>query len=238
MESLSFGLAFAAGVVSVLSPCVLPLLPVVFSTALAEHRFGPLFLTAGLAVSFLVLGILVSTLGFYLGLDSETFRNFGAMLLVVVGLVLVVPTLHARSALIFSPLGNWAGKLAGSRSGLDGQFLVGLLLGAVWSPCIGPTLGAASVLAAQGRNLGQVALTMLLFAIGASLPLLVLGFVSREALIRWRGRVLSTGATGKLLLGFIFVGSGVLVLSGIDKLMESALVRAMPTWVIDLTGSL
>ena len=76
-----------------------------------------------------------------------------------------------------APLANWAnGRLEGrDTGGPAGQFGVGVLLGAVWSPCVGPTLGAASLLAAQGRDLGQVALTMFVFGLGAALPLLALG---------------------------------------------------------------
>ena len=69
------------------------------------------------------------------------------------------------------------------------EWIIGLLLGAVWSPCVGPTLGAASILAAKGENLGQVALTMLAFGVGAALPLLVIGLLSREAMQRWQARL-------------------------------------------------
>lgn len=238
MEYASLGLAFVAGLVSILSPCVLPLLPVVLGTAVSEHRLGPVALATGLALAFLVLGLFVATIGFSLGLDSELFRNIGAVLLIAVGIVLAAPSLQARLSLVSAPLGNWAARLGGSgRTGLSGQFFVGLLLGAVWAPCVGPTLGAASVLASQGRNLGQVALTMLIFALGTALPLLALGFASREALLRWRGRMLSTGTTGKLVLGIILVATGALILSGIDKAAEAMLVRVMPSWVTDIAGA-
>src|SRR5258708_1652562 len=73
-----------------------------------------------------------------------------------------------------------------SKLGLSGQFGVGLLLGTVWSPCVGPTLGAASVLAAQGKNLGAVALTMLIFGLGAGLPLMLFGSMSRHLFLPCR----------------------------------------------------
>ena len=93
-------------------------------------------------------------------------------------------------------------------TGLAGQFGLGLLLGAVWSPCVGPTLGAASLLAAKGENLGQVAITMLAFGIGAALPLMLLGFLSREAMMRWRGRLMEAGRGGKTLLGVLLLAIG------------------------------
>ena len=236
MEYASLGLAFLAGLVSIFSPCVLPLLPVVLGTAVSEHRLGPVALAAGLALSFLVLGLFVATIGFSLGLDSQFFRNVAAALLLLVGVVLTVPALQARLAMLTAPLGNWAqGRFGGrQRPGLPGQFAVGVLLGAVWTPCIGPTLGAASVLAAQGRNLVQVALTMFVFAVGTALPLLALGLVSREALVRWRGRMLASGSTGKLILGIILVFTAGIILTGADKSLEAALLQITPAWMTEI----
>ncbi len=83
-------------------------------------------------------------------------------MLIAIGIVLVMPSLQQRLAVAAGPVSNWLEQQWGSVTlpGVTGQFLVGLLLGAVWSPCVGPTLGAASVLAAQGKDLGQVAATM------------------------------------------------------------------------------
>ena len=111
---------------------------------------------------------------------------------------------------------------------------LGLLLGVVWSPCVGPTLGAASVLAAQGRDLGQVALTLLMFAVGTSFPLLLLGLLSREGLTRWHGRLIATGKVGKMALGLVLITTGALILSGFDKSLEAVLVRILPQWLTEL----
>jgi cytochrome c-type biogenesis protein len=115
------------------------------------------------------------------------------------------------------------------------KFWIGVLLGAVWSPCVGPTLGAASLLAAQGRNLAQVAVTLFVFGIGAALPLLLLGLLSREAMMRWRKQLVSAGQIIKVGLGGLFVAMGALVLTGLDKSIEAALVAASPQWLTDLT---
>jgi cytochrome c biogenesis protein CcdA len=235
MGLATIGLAFLAGLLSILSPCVLPLVPVVLGTAVSEHRFGPVVLAGGLALSFLVLGLFVATVGFAIGLDSDIFRNVAAILLLLFGVVLAVPLLQARLAFAAAPLGNWVGNVyTGKREGLAGQFAVGALLGAVWAPCAGPTLGAASMLAAQGRNLVQVSFVMLAYAIGSALPLLILGFASREALVRWRGRMLQTGAGGRLALGVILAVTGLLVLTGADKRVEATLLSVSPQWLTGL----
>jgi cytochrome c-type biogenesis protein len=237
MSVATLGLALLAGVLSVLSPCVLPLLPIVLGTAASAHRLGPVALAAGLAISFTAIGLFVATVGFAAGLDTGVFRTISAILLIGVGLVLLVPKLQEQFALAAAPVSNWAGGYTDNFTpgGLGGQFGLGLLLGAVWSPCVGPTLGAASVLAAKGEDLGQVALTMLAFGVGAALPLMLLGFVSREAMMRWRGRLMETGSIGKTLLGLLLVAVGVLVATNLDKRLETVLVDASPQWLTELT---
>jgi cytochrome c-type biogenesis protein len=192
MDYANVALALFAGLFSILSPCVLPLVPIVLGTAVSEHRLGPLALATGLATSFAAIGLFVATIGYSVGLDGEFFRVTGAVLLVAAGFALMLPRLQIQFALAGAPLGNWTQQKFGSAAtaGLRGQFGVGLLLGAVWSPCVGPTLGAASVLAAQGRSLGLVALTMLFFGLGSAVPLIALGLISREAMMRARHRLL------------------------------------------------
>jgi cytochrome c biogenesis protein CcdA len=234
---LTLALAFLSGALSTLSPCVLPLLPIVLGAALTEHKFGPAALALGVAVSFVGIGLFVATAGFALGLDQSLFRSVAAALMIAIGAVLVFPPLQARVALVAAPLGGYLQQSAGGvpRQGLGGQFAVGLLLGAVWSPCVGPTLGAASVLAAQGKNLGSVGATMLVFGIGAALPLLVLGMLSREALVRWRSSLLNAGHGGKLALGLVLVAAGALIVTGADRHIETVLVDASPAWLTALT---
>lgn len=233
----TLGLAVLAGVLSVLSPCVLPLLPIVLGTAQSEHRLGPAALAAGLAVSFTAIGLFVATIGFAIGLDTDVFRLISAMLLIGIGAVLLVPRLQEQFAVAAGPVGSWVDDRLGgfTATSLWGQFALGLLLGAVWAPCVGPTLGAASLLAAKGEDLGQVALTMLAFGVGAALPLMLLGFVSREAMMRWRGRLMEAGKGGKMLLGALLVAIGLLVATGADKKLEAFLVDASPQWLTNLT---
>jgi cytochrome c biogenesis protein CcdA len=233
----TLGLALLAGVLSTLSPCVLPLLPIVLGAAASEHRLGPAALAAGLAISFTAIGLFVATIGFAAGLDTGFFRMVAAVLLIGVGVVLLVPRLQEQFALAAAPVSNWAGGYADNfaPTSLAGQFGLGLLLGAVWSPCVGPTLGAASILAAKGEDLGQVALTMLAFGIGAALPLLLIGLLSREAMQRWRARLMETGRTGKTILGLLLVTVGLLVATNLDKRLETILVDASPSWLTELT---
>jgi cytochrome c-type biogenesis protein len=234
---LSLPLAFLAGILSILSPCVLPLLPIVLGSAAAEGRGGPLALAAGLASSFVAIGLFVALVGWNIGLDAGFFRGVGAALLIAVGAALAIPAVQGRLAVAAGPVSGWIdGQFgASTRNGQLGQFGLGILLGAVWSPCVGPTLGAASLLAAKGESLGQVALVMASFGIGAALPLVLLGLLSREVLLRWRTRMLAAGSSIKTALGVILVVAGLLILTGQDKRVEAALIDLSPMWLTELT---
>ena len=221
----TLGLAFLAGVLSILSPCVLPLVPIVLGAAASEHHLGPVALAAGLAMSFVVIGLFVATIGFSAGLDQDVLRTLGAALLIALGVVLVVPTFQAQVAAAGGPIANWVEERFGgfATGGLSGQFALGLLL------------GAASLLAAQGKDLLAVALTMLLFGIGAAIPLIVLGLVSREAILHWRSKLMEAGKAGKLLLGSLLILLGVLIMTGFEKRLETLLVDVSPAWLTSLT---
>jgi cytochrome c-type biogenesis protein len=233
----SLGLAFLAGLLSVLSPCILPLLPIVFGAAASEHRMGPAALAAGVVLSFVAIGLFVATVGFALGLDGDVFRTVGAILMIGVGVVLAMPSLQVRLATAGGPISNWADHRANAvqSRGPAGQFAIGLLLGAVWSPCVGPTLGAASVLAAQGKSSGQVALTMIAFGVGAAAPLVAIGFASRQALARQRARLIAGGKGAKIVLGALLIILGVMIVSGLDRRLETVLVDWSPLWLTNLT---
>ena len=233
----SAGFGLLAGVLSTLSPCVLPLLPLVLSGAVAAHRFGMAALAAGLVLSFTLVGLFVATAGFSLGLDEGVFRVVSAVLLAALGAAMLSGALQSRIAFAASGIGDAGHRLMNrvAPSGLGGQFVIGLILGAVWSPCVGPTLGAASVLAARGENLASVAFTMAAFGLGAALPLLLVGSLSREALRRWRGHMAGAGRTGKYLLGGSALAVALLILTGADHSLEAAAVAASPDWLTDLT---
>jgi len=233
----SLGLAFLAGVLSILSPCVLPLLPVVLGAAASEHKWGAVALAGAVSLSFIAIGLFVATIGFALGYDAGWFRNIAAIGMILIGGVLLVPSFQLRVAVVGGPISDWVDQRFGgfSKSGLSGQFSVGLLLGAVWSPCVGPTLGAASVLAAQGKNLGAVALTMLIFGLGAGLPLMLIGSMSRQLLLRWRGSMSATSKAMKQALGLFLIGIGLLIVTGLDRPLETGLVEVSPQWLTSIT---
>lgn len=232
-----YGLSLVAGALSTLSPCVVPLLPILAGAALNTHRHGLYALAAGLAASFALIGVVLSSMGSVFGLDQQLVRNIGAVLLIGFGAVLVSTDLQQQFARVTAGIAG-AGQPLLERIAADtlqGQFWLGLVLGVVWSPCVGPTLGAAIVMAGQGGNLFHTMLVMLLFGAGAALPLVLLGTLSQQAALRSRAGMLLAGKTGKQLLGGLLLAVGLLVVSGLDKSFEAWILGHSPQWLINLT---
>ncbi|HFC8541966.1 TPA: cytochrome c biogenesis CcdA family protein [Neisseria weaveri] len=230
-------LSLLAGLLTTLSPCVLPILPVVATSAMAKQKVGLFALAFGMAVSFTLVGTLVASVGLVFGLDGEYLRYIAAVLMLLVAVWLL-------SSRLQQALGRYTSALSGRGeawlSGFNpesvlGQLGVGLLLGMVWAPCIGPTLGAAIALASQGEALASVALVMSVFSLGAVVPLIAIGLLSRQFFCSKRERLAEVSQKGRKVMGWSLLAVGLLVLTGWDKQLEILLVQWSPEWLTDLT---
>ena len=232
----ALSLSFAAGVLSVLSPCVLPLLPVVIASAMHSHRHGPLALAAGLVVSSTAIGLVFASLGFTWGVDRDMARAVAAALMVAAGLVLLLPRLQDAFATMSAPLARGADRVVRRLPpGFGGQLLLGSLLGAVWTPCAGPTLAAALSLAARSESLLRAVVVMLVFGVGAAVPVIALAYGARRALFGRRAWLGSAVSTAQPIMGGVLLLVGVLTVTGADKVVETWMVDHMPSWFVDLT---
>uniref|UniRef100_UPI0035638E43 cytochrome c biogenesis CcdA family protein n=1 Tax=Actibacterium sp. TaxID=1872125 RepID=UPI0035638E43 len=121
------------------------------------------------------------------------------------------------------------------RSGLNGQFLGGILLGAVWSPCIGPTLGGAISLASQGESLGLATAIMVSFALGVSTIILALGYGARSVILRRQAMMRNLSSRARPAMGAIFVAVGLAILFKFHLMIEAWAVQTLPAWLVDLS---
>lgn len=237
MDTLSLshvGLSMAAGSLTTLSPCVFPILPLVLSGAVQGNRLAPVAMGSGMAISFALIGLLVGALGPALGIDSDNVRVLGALLLVAFGLVMLVPVLNRRFTEWMLPIASSA-NAATSRldgSSLGGAFLLGGVLGLVWSPCSGPLLASALTLVASEGGASRGAFILGLFGIGAAIPLVAVAYASRSGFSRARGWVLTRIDTLKKGFGVVILLAGISILTGGDKWIESRVVDLLPdAWI-------
>jgi cytochrome c-type biogenesis protein len=231
--------AYLAGALTLINPCVLPLLPVIVAAAFQNSRYGPLMLAAGLTLSFAVIGLGVTAFGHLVGIDTLLINRAAAVVMILFGTVLLVPKAQAALAMLTAPLASRANSQIDrvQDAGAWGQFAVGVLLGAVWSPCIGPTLGGAIGLAASGENLGQAGLTMLMFGVGVSTVLMALAYGSREILKARRERLMRWMPWAKPIMGVTLLVVGIGILFHLDRVIEGWVLDHMPAWLQDLSVS-
>ena len=233
-------LGYAAGLLTLINPCVLPILPIVLATALQAGRFGPLALAAGMSISFVALGLFVAVFGGAIGITDQTVSNAAAVLMVGFGLVLLVPRFSERFATATAGFSAQADDSMNQidQKGLSGQFVGGVLLGAVWSPCIGPTLGGAISLASQGDSLAQAAAIMFTFALGVSTTILAMGYGAQSVIRRRRALMRKIANVARPLMGAVFVAVGLAILFKLHHLAEFWALENLPAWLTDLSVSI
>jgi cytochrome c biogenesis protein CcdA/thiol-disulfide isomerase/thioredoxin len=210
---LLLGVAFVAGVVTALSPCVLPVLPVVFAASATGSARRPYAVVAGLVVSFTAFTLAATALLSALGLPDDLLRNLALAAVVLVGLALVWPRLG-------EVLGRPFAALARRRpSDVGGGFLLGVSLGLLFTPCAGPVIGAVAVLAATERFSVESVLVTLAYALGAGLVLLAVAVAVQRGLglrsVRAHAPVI------RRALGATVLVAAVLMVFGVDKDLQT-----------------
>jgi cytochrome c-type biogenesis protein len=230
-------LAFAAGALTILSPCILPLAPIVVASARAEDPRSPIALVLGLAATFGVGGGVLASFGVEFG-EWGPARALSALIMIVIGAALIKPALWEAIERRLGFVGHAADVLRERlpNAGLAGQAAAGVVLAFAWAPCAGPILGAALVLAAKGGSLSAAIATMTVYALGAAGALLAAGYAVGRAAAK--ARFAFAGASGRIALGAAFVMIGAAVLTGLDHRVEAVLVAAMPDWLTAVATSL
>lgn len=231
---------FIAGLLTLINPCVLPVIPVAVASATSANAHAPLAMAAGMSLAFTALGLATASFGPAIGLTAEVVASAGALAMILFGAVLLAPGLGERFAVATAGIANAAAaRMArGGDSGVAAPFAGGALLGAVWSPCIGPTLGGAIALASQGGSLAWSGAVMLAFSAGVSTVFLALAYGTREAVRRRRDGLIALARLSKPAMGGVFVLLGAAMLAGLHHAAEAALLDLMPAWLQDLSVSL
>lgn len=234
IELISIPLAWVAGVLSILSPCVWPIVPIVMASASGKGWLGPIALSLGLSLSFAFAGTVLTYALLNIGLNPDAFRWVGAALMALIGLLLVVRPLSEWASSKLSQVSSRFPAITGDSATAYGQFGIGFLLGLIWLPCVGPTLGAAIALASLGQDMGMAFIVMVSFGFGTGVALIAAAVASNKLLSTWRPQLLQNAAKAKRFLGWLLLVLGVMVLTKFDKVLETLALQYLPTWAISL----
>ena len=230
----TFGLAALAGLLTTLSPCVLPVLPLVLASSLKDGRRGPLDFVSGLLLTFVGATWALSSFGTVFGLDRAFIRVFSGAILMASGILFLSINAQELLSKLLAPLLQRVQATSSSRPD-RGQFALGALTGLIWTPCSGPSLGIAIGLAADRKDALSSLLLLFVFGLGAALPILLIAYGSASLTARLKRVSLGSADLVKKIAGVFILFFGLAIVSGFDKQIEAFLVRVSPDFLTDLT---
>ena len=222
--------AFLAGIVTVLSPCILPILPIVLSGVSGDKK-RPFGIIVGFILSFTLFTLFLATLVRLTGIPANTLRIVAGIILLIFGLSLLLPQFQALTEKLFSKLSVFAPK-SNAHSGFWGGFVIGLTIGIIWTPCVGPILASVIALAATSQVSTTTFLITLCYSIGTAIPMFLIMYGGRNLLNKIPWLLKNTAAIQKTF-GVLMIIFALAIFTNIDQQIEGYL--AATPYGADLT---
>ena len=226
MNSLSSGslsLALLGGLLTIISPCVLPILPLILGRSFKTHRLGPVMLILGLVSGFATIGSLLGVASSWFVGFANLLRGMAIAILICLGLLSIFPTLNYR---LFSRW-QFGNAWQPTKPRLWGEFWIGTQLGLLWTPCAGPALGSILVLAAVKHDVLAALILLTFYGLGAGIPLLILAYTSRYLSQSWRS-IVPHAAKLQRVGGILMTGTAIAILLGWDLEIQLWLAPLFP----------
>lgn len=172
--------AFLAGILTIAAPCILPMLPIILGASVGQtNKRRPLFIVLGFIISFAAASLILSLIVTHLGLSQNTIRYAAIYILLVFAFFMIWPTPFELLSMRLSGAMNKANEFGQSQTGNKGAFLLGLVLGVVWTPCAGPVLGTILALIATQGTTAKALVLVIAYALGAGIPMMIIAYGSQ-----------------------------------------------------------
>ena len=229
--------AFLSGVITILSPCILPVLPIVLSGGVGGGKARPFGVLAGFVVSFTAFTLALSAIVQALGIPVDALRIVAVVLIILFGVVMLVPWLTLRFEMLTARIGRRSGSAVDSqkRNGFWSGVVVGLSLGLIWTPCVGPIMASVISLAlTQHVDGGSVSIT-LAYTLGTSIPMLGVMLGGRALLNKVPALTKNAGSIQKVF-GALMIVIGVAIGFGWDRQFQTFILRTLPGYGTGLTA--
>lgn len=226
--------AFLGGIVTILSPCILPILPIILSGAVGGGKQKPYGIVTGFILSFTFFTLFLTSLVNATGLSADWLRHISVIILIAFALVIISPQIQARVEKIFSALASRVPRST-NRQGFTGGLIIGLSLGLLWTPCVGPILASVISLALTGSVTGSAFLITMAYALGTAIPMLAVMHGGRQLLQRVPWLLNNAGHIQKIF-GFIMILTALMIFFNWDRKFQSYILEKFPNYGTTLTG--
>ncbi len=220
--------AFISGLVTILAPCIWPILPIILSSSITGGKAKSLGITLGVMISFTVFTLSISYLVNLFGLDPNLIRTFAVIVLVFLGLSMIIPKLAQVLEGFVSRLSGRMGQ-GKLRTGFWGGFITGCSLGIVWTPCTGPILAAIATLAATTQLNSGIILVTVVYVIGVGIPLFFFSYGGQKLITKTRFISAFTGRIQQVF-GFVLLLTALSIYTGYDKIIQVQLLNLFPSY--------
>lgn len=224
--------SFFAGVLTIFSPCILPMVPFVVRSSFQKSKWGPVLLALGVAISFSLSTYIIATSGQLLGLTPDNLKILSGMFLLLASVLFLSPELIDKLSLLFAPINNKLQKLTNAKVGKEKsiymEFINGLLLGPIWAPCSGPTLAIIIGIIINSPETKSSIILLAIFSIGSILPILFFSYGAKSLVAKFQKKSLDNSKRIKLILGVFCGVMAILILTGHDKTLETFLLSILP----------
>lgn len=225
--------AFLGGVVTIASPCILPILPVVLSGSLSGGRKRPWGIITGFIISFTVFTLFLTAIVNLLGISADFLRNLSIVIIFIFGLTLISPVMQMRSERIFSHFTSKAPQPRGQ--GFWGGIAIGLSIGLVWTPCVGPILASVISLALTGQVSGSAVFITLAYSLGTALPMLAIMYGGRGILAHMGGISRNTQMIQRAF-GVLMILTAIAIFFNYDRKFQTFVLNIFPSYGKGLTS--
>lgn len=228
--------ALLAGVVTILSPCILPILPIVLSGTVGGGKRKPIAIIVGFISSFTFFTLFLSAIVKALGVSADSLRAFSIIVVFLFGLSLLAPRIKVVLEKLFSKLaGHFSIRKTQGQSDIIEGFLIGMSLGLVWTPCVGPILASVISLALSGDVNGSAVLITLAYAVGTALPMLGVMIGGRELLQKNQWLLANTGKIQKAF-GVLMIVTATALATNTDRKFQTYILETFPNYGTGLTA--
>ena len=226
--------AFLAGFITILSPCILPILPIVLSGSLTGGHRRPLGIVTGFILSFTLFTLFLAAIVKATGISADILRSLSVFIILLFGASLLLPNFQVFMEKLFAKLSSLVTRNSTQATGFWSGMVLGISLGLVWTPCVGPIIASVITLAATSSVTGSAILITFAYSLGTAIPMFAITYGGRTLLnkVPW---LLKNTARIQKGFGVLMILVAIGIFFNLDRQFQTFVLDKFPSYGTGLT---